>query len=89
MGLIISKVLRIEEVDQLGSSVCVTVKQFNLVPRFTEMLSLLPLLSFLVLLPSVSSDAILEERIVGGSDATLGLPLLQGFLEENNMMEKH
>jgi len=36
------------------------------------MLSLLPLLSFLVLLPSVSSDAILEERIVGGSDATLG-----------------
>ena len=53
------------------------------------MLYLLPLLSFLVLLPSVSSDAILEERIVGGSDATLGLPLLQGFLKENNMMEKH
>ena len=53
------------------------------------MLSLLPLLSFLVLLPSVSSHAIPDERIVGGSDAPLGLPLLQGFLKENNMMEKH
>ena len=45
-----------------------------------EMVLLLPLLLFLILLSSVSPDARPRERIVGGADASLGLPLFQGFL---------
>ena len=40
----------------------------------------LPLLLFLILLSSVSPDARHRERIVGGADASLGLPLYQVFL---------
>ena len=43
--------------------------------RATEMVLLLPLLSFLILIASVSPGALHQERIVGGADATLGLPI--------------
>ena len=39
------------------------------------MVPLLSLLSFLILIVSVSSGALTQERIVGGADATLGLAI--------------